>query len=65
MAYGVMVRFQAWSADLRHREEGQGLVEWVILVGLIALAVFAAVIFFEDEISKTFSGIGNKISSLP
>ena len=65
MAHAMMVRLHNWLTDIREREEGQGLVEYVVLIGLIALAVFAAVIFFEDELSKTFSGIGNRISSLP
>jgi Flp pilus assembly pilin Flp len=52
-------------SDVRDREDGQGLIEYIVLIGLIALAVFAAVIVFEDEISKTFTGIGNRISSLP
>ena len=65
MAHAMMVRLHNWLTDLREREEGQGLVEYVVLIGLIALAVFVAVTFFEDELSKTFSEIGNKVSALP
>jgi pilus assembly protein Flp/PilA len=66
MAHAMMVRLHNWLTNLREREEGQGLVEYVVLIGLIALAVFVAVTFFEDQISSTFSEIGNRISgSLP
>jgi pilus assembly protein Flp/PilA len=61
MAHAMMVRLHNWLANLREREEGQGLVEYVVLIGLIALAVFAAVTFFEDEISTTFSEIANEV----
>ena len=65
MAHAMMVRLHNWLTDIREREEGQGLVEYVVLIGLIALAVFVAVTFFEDELSKTLSEIGNKVSALP
>jgi Flp pilus assembly pilin Flp len=65
MAHAMMARLHNWLAGLRDREEGQGLVEYVVLIGLIALAVFVAVTFFEDELSETFSEIGNRVSGLP
>jgi Flp pilus assembly pilin Flp len=47
------------AARLREREEGQGLVEYVVLIALIALLMFAAIIFFSDELGKIFSEITN------
>ena len=49
------------TARLR-REEGQGLVEYVVLIALIALTLFAALLFFSDELGKVFSEITNIIN---
>ena len=52
----------AIAARLRAREEGQGLVEYVVLIALIALTLFAAILFFSDELGKIFSEITNIIN---
>jgi Flp pilus assembly pilin Flp len=49
------------AARLRTREEGQGLVEYVVLVALIALGLFVAITFFRDELGEIFSEITNII----
>ena len=49
------------AARLR-REEGQGLVEYVVLIALIALTLFAALLFFSDQVGKVFSEITNIIN---
>ena len=36
-------------------EEGQGLVEYVVLIALIALTLFAALLFFSDQVGKVFT----------
>ena len=55
----ALYSFAAW---LRRREEGQGLVEYVVLIALIALTLFAALLFFSDELGKVFSEITNIIN---
>ena len=50
------------AARLRQREDGQGLVEYVVLIALIALTLFAALLFFSDELGKVFSEITNIIN---
>jgi Flp pilus assembly pilin Flp len=47
---------------LREREEGQGLVEYVVLIALIALTLFAAILFFSEELGNVFSEITNIIN---
>ena len=59
----IAVRLHNAVANLRDREEGQGLVEYVVLIALIALAVIVAVTFFEDKLSTVFSKIGNTVES--
>jgi Flp pilus assembly pilin Flp len=44
-------------AQLRRREEGQGFVEYVVLIALIALALFLAITFFSDQLGQVFSAI--------
>ena len=49
------------AARLR-REEGQGLVEYVVLIALIALTLFAALLFFSDQLGQVFSEIANIVN---
>ena len=42
--------------------EGQGLVEYAIIVALTAVIIIVALIFLRDRISTLFSRIGNSIN---
>ena len=44
-------------------ERGANLVEYILLVALIALAVIAAVIFLRGQVSDKFNETGSKLSS--
>ena len=44
------------------REEGQGLVEYALIIAIIAIAVIVAMIFLRDQISNIFSVIGNNLT---
>jgi len=45
---------------VREREEGQGLVEYIVLIALIALLLFAAIQFgFAGKLGTIFSKVGN------
>ena len=43
-------------------EEGQGLVEYALIIAVIAIAVIVAMIFLRDQISNIFSNIGNNLT---
>jgi Flp pilus assembly pilin Flp len=58
----IAVRLHNAVQNLREREEGQGLVEYLTLVALIALGLFVAIIAFRDELGDIFSKISSKIS---
>jgi pilus assembly protein Flp/PilA len=45
-------------------EKGQDLAEYALLIGLIALAVVAAIIFLGGEISSLFSDIGTYLGNV-
>ncbi len=57
------VRLQNAVHNLREREEGQGFVEYLTLVALIALGLCAAIIIFKNQLGTIFSKITNKIDA--
>ena len=51
------------ETKFRNDEDGASLVEYILLVALIALAVIAAVIFLRNQVSTKFNDAGSKLSS--
>ena len=51
------------QAKFTKDEQGANLVEYILLVPLIALAVIAAVIFMRGQVSSKFNEAGSKLSS--
>lgn len=45
-------------------ERGASLVEYALLVALIAVACFIAVTYFGDETGDTFSRIGSSVEAV-
>jgi pilus assembly protein Flp/PilA len=43
-------------------EDGQGLVEYALIIAVIAIAVILAMVFLRDQISNIFSNIGNNLT---
>jgi Flp pilus assembly pilin Flp len=41
------------------------MVEYILLVALIALAVIAAVVFLRDQMGSKFNDAGSTVSRLP
>ncbi len=46
---------------VRH-EHGQGLVEYALIIAVIAIAVIIAMIFFRGQLENQFSMIGNNLT---
>ncbi|HSW95604.1 MAG TPA: Flp family type IVb pilin [Patescibacteria group bacterium] len=46
-----------WRAD-----DGQGLVEYALIIAVIAIAVIVAMLFFRDQLSNLFSNISNNLT---
>ena len=46
-----------WRAD-----DGQGLVEYALIIAVIAIAVIVAMLFFRDQLTTLFSNIGNNLT---
>jgi len=51
------------QAKFTQDEKGASMVEYILLVALIALAVIAAVVFLEGQVQGKFGDAGSKISS--
>ncbi len=44
-------------------EDGQGLVEYALILSLIAAAVIVAMFFLRDQMQNTFSNVGNHLAN--
>ena len=47
-----------WLRD----DDGQGLVEYALIIAVIAITVILAMVFFKDQLSNYFSNIGNNLT---
>lgn len=46
-------------------ESGQGLVEYALIIALVAIAVIAALALLGDRIGNIFNDIGNRLDEYP
>ena len=47
---------------IAEESEGQGLVEYALIIAFIAVVVIVAMIFLQDKISGLFSKVGNSLT---
>jgi pilus assembly protein Flp/PilA len=59
----AQVRMQAALYSLRHRQEGQGLVEYGLIVASIAILLVVAMLFLAGKIDNLFSNTGTSVES--
>ncbi len=45
-----------------NEQEGQGLVEYALIIAFIAVVVIVAMIFLRGQIESLFSRVGNSLS---
>jgi len=53
--------FMTWLSSVLHKEEGQGLAEYALILALIAVIAIAALVFLGTRISAILSQIGANI----
>jgi pilus assembly protein Flp/PilA len=56
--YNLMQRLQS-------DESGQGLVEYVLIIALIAIGLIAVMTIFRNEIGQTFDTISGTLNNAP
>jgi pilus assembly protein Flp/PilA len=61
----VVVRAQNTWFALRNREDGQGLVEYALIIALVGLAAIVALGFLSTKINTLFSKAGNSLNNVP
>jgi pilus assembly protein Flp/PilA len=58
MKGGTPVDIQRFLRD----DDGQGLVEYALIIAVIAIAVIVAMVFLRGQIQNIFSNIGNNLT---
>ena len=43
-------------------DEGQGLVEYALIIAVIAIAIIIAMVFLRQQLVNQFSNIGNNLT---
>ena len=43
-------------------ESGQGLVEYALIIAVIAIAIIIAMVFLREQLVNQFSNIGNNLT---
>jgi pilus assembly protein Flp/PilA len=56
----IVKPFLGWTSSLR-RQSGQGLTEYALILGLIAVVVVGALTFLSGAIEGTFNTISNTL----
>ena len=59
----AQVRVQTALYSLRHRQEGQGLVEYGLIIASIAVLLIVAMLFLAGKIDNLFSDTGASVDS--
>lgn len=59
------VRLMGWLGSLLRHERGQTMVEYGLIVGLVALGSVLAITFLGGRISEALNNIGNAINVAP
>ncbi len=60
-----VVRGQNTWTRFRDEERGQGLVEYALIIAVVALGVILAIVFLRDQIKSLFNKAGSELSTQP
>lgn len=52
-----------WLKNLFREEEGQGMVEYALIIAVVAIVVVAALVTMRDQLSAIFSSIANTLQN--
>jgi pilus assembly protein Flp/PilA len=57
----MYVKFQNW---MRRHQEGQGMVEYAMIVGLVSVGVLALLALMGGQVKSIFTSITGKLSEV-
>ncbi|HLI15245.1 MAG TPA: Flp family type IVb pilin [Acidimicrobiales bacterium] len=57
------VAIRSWLAALKSDESGASLVEYALLLALIAVVAIGALVFLGHSVSNTLNNVGNNIAN--
>lgn len=55
----------SYLKSLSKKEEGQAMVEYGLIIALIAIAVIGALVLLGPQIAKLFEQVGEKLPEVP
>ncbi len=59
----LLLSFKLWLGSLGVSEEGQGLVEYALIIVLIAIVVILALTFLGEQVRDIFQWIGDQLNA--
>ena len=57
--------FSVWQINIFSDESGQGLVEYVLIIAVVAIGLIAALYTFRNKIGNTFDSVSNSLNNQP
>ena len=55
---------ELWTRFVKD-ESGQGLVEYVLIIAVVAIGLIAALYYFRDRVGNTFVNVGQRLENEP
>ncbi len=60
-----MTKLQQLFQRLHQDESGQGLVEYILIIALVAVGLVLALTVFRNQIGQTFDNVNSQLSNAP
>ncbi len=54
---------RTWCAAAWKRDEGQALIEYSLILALVAAGLFAVLLLFRDSVGNTYGQVGNQVDA--
>jgi pilus assembly protein Flp/PilA len=52
-----------WLKNLISDEDGQGMVEYGLIIGLVAVLLIGVLVLFKDDIAAIFGKVGSELDT--
>jgi pilus assembly protein Flp/PilA len=60
-----MEKFEQMLKRFARDESGQGLVEYILIIALVAVGLILALTVFRNQIGKTFDNVNTQLNNAP